>query len=73
MLQHGIEEKYIYKKYIYIYIYIYILSLLLVYILFRLFSVFFMTPPSGFMVVHYPHTFVHFYARFIPEFRVLLY
>ena len=25
-------------------------------------------PPSGFMVVHYPHTFVHFYARFIPEF-----
>ena len=38
----------------------------------RLFSACFMTPPSGFMVVHYPHTFVHFYARFIPEFSVLV-
>ena len=24
-----------------------------------------MTPPSGFMVVHYPHTLVHFYASFM--------
>ena len=31
-----------------------------------------MTPPSGFMVGHYSHTFVHFYARFIPEFVLVL-